>query len=66
MSRNQRRYERALVALKAISRAMGNFVFRVEDYRPPRLRIEQRDAQGNKHRRKADHPSSIARRADRS
>jgi hypothetical protein len=62
MSRNDRRYEAALAALKAIARTMGNVVFRVEDYRPPRSCIEQRDAQENKRRGKADHPSSIARR----
>ena len=35
MSRTERRYERALAALKAVARTMGNIVFRVEDYRPP-------------------------------
>jgi hypothetical protein len=66
MSRNDRRYEAALAALKAIARTMGNVVFRVEDYCPPRSCIEQRDAQENKRRGKADHPSSIARRTNRS
>ena len=32
MSRIERRYERALAALKAIARAMANAAFRVEDY----------------------------------
>jgi hypothetical protein len=37
----ERRYERALAALAAIARAMGNTVFRVEDYRPPREKRAQ-------------------------
>ena len=32
MSRIERRYERALAALKAIARSMANAAFRVEDY----------------------------------
>jgi hypothetical protein len=32
MSRIERRYERALAALKAIARAMANAAFRVEDH----------------------------------
>jgi hypothetical protein len=32
MSRIERRYERALAALKAIARSIGNAAFRVEDY----------------------------------
>jgi hypothetical protein len=35
MSKVERRHERAIAALKAIARTMGNAVFRVEDYRPP-------------------------------
>jgi len=35
MSRIERRYERALAALKAVARTKGSIVFRVEDYRPP-------------------------------
>lgn len=52
MSRNERRYERALAALKAIARTMGNVVFRVEDFRSPRTRsrIGHQDAQRDEQR----------------
>jgi hypothetical protein len=67
MSRNERRYERALAALKAIARTMGNVVFRVEDFRSPRTRsrIGHQDAQRDEHRGRAENPSSIAKRAGR-
>ena len=67
MSRNERRYERALAALKVIARTMGNAVFRVEDFRSPRTRsrIGHQDAQRDEQRGRAENPSSIAKRAGR-
>ena len=63
MSKIEWRYERALTALKAVARTMGNVVFRVEDYRPPhtRSRIGKQDEQ----RAKAESLSFTAKRAGR-
>jgi len=67
MSSNERRYERALTALKTIARTMGNFVFRVEDYRPPHLRsrIGRRGARGEEQQGNAKNPPA-SNRASRS
>jgi hypothetical protein len=66
MSKVERRHERAIAALKAIARTMGNAVFRVEDYRPPhekRAHTGHGNA-GDEQRGEAENPAA-AKRAGR-
>lgn len=58
----ERRYERALAALQAIARIMGNVVFRVEDYRRPY--VTERSA-GDEKREKSENPDAKRAGGDR-
>jgi hypothetical protein len=51
MSKFQKRYERALAALKIIAQTMSNVVFRVEDYRPPSQRDHPNQLRDEKEKR---------------
>jgi hypothetical protein len=51
MSKCQKRYERALAALKIIAQTMSNVVFRVEDYRPPSQRDHPNQLRDEKEKR---------------
>jgi hypothetical protein len=51
MSKFQKRYERALAALKIIAQTMSNVVFRVEDYRPPSHRDQPNQRPDEKQKR---------------
>jgi hypothetical protein len=62
MSKAERRYERALAALKAIARAIGNTAFRVEDYPGSKLASRKRASPSGAQR---DRPPSEKRAGDR-
>jgi hypothetical protein len=51
MSKCQKRYERALAALKIIAQTMSNVVFRVEDYQPPSHRDQPNQRPDEKQKR---------------
>jgi hypothetical protein len=61
MSKAERRYERALAALKAIARAIGNTTFRVEDYPGSKLASRKKSSPPGEQRDRPPAPKRAGR-----